>query len=374
MSANVSSNFLPCLAASKLVAHPALELIAAIEGDAFSAFLDDVREHGIREPIILDSQNRIVDGRARRDAGVLLELDIPYVYISDVVDVAPLVESKNVQRRHLNKDERAFIAAGDLEKEYAAAKQRQGRDRGGESKTARAAAAAKRAVSAGYVGYAASIMRCDDKRDRAELRAKVLAKQIPLSFAAKLAAMPANDRQSLIAATIDRNVRLTPPAIPKTVCEVNGIERFCLDPATTDGNPVGAREFYCLERGDNGLEGSWRVDKSSEAIRFIWVNPPYDDPASWVRRAIETVTEDPSIAIWMLLQSRVIGTTAGREADHACTNVLHFDNRQKFVTKDFVAMPGSLNDGSLLYAFGAATCAGLKEFGTVYTPERGVAA
>jgi hypothetical protein len=374
MSAHPSSNFLPFLAASKLVAHPALELIAAIEGDAFRSFLEDVREHGICEPIMLDSQNRIVDGRARRDAGVLLELDIPYVYIGDDVDVAPLVESKNVQRRHLTKIERAFIAAADLTREHEAAKERQGHDRGGESKTARQAAAEKRAVSAGYVAYADAVERCTDPVDRAELRARVLAGQMPLSFAARLAALGEKERKSLIEATADRNVRLTPPAIPKTIREINGIERFCLDPATTDTNPVGAREFYCLERGDDGLKRSWRIDKSGEAIRFVWVNPPYDDPASWVRRAIETVTADPEIAIWMLLQSRVVGTTAGREADHACTNVLHFDDRQKFVTKDLVEMPGSLNDGSLLYAFGAASCAGLREFGTLYTPDRGVAA
>lgn len=265
-----------------------------------------------------------------------------------------------MQRRHLTKTEKAFIAAADLTREHAAAKERQGHDRGGESKTARQAAAEKRNVSAAYVGYAAAIDNCGDL----DLRAKVLAEEIPMAFGARIAAMPLRHRRSLIAASSDKNVRLTPPNIPRTILQVNGIERFCLDPATTLKNPVEARDFYCLERADrNGIR-----------IRFIWVNPPYDDPASWVKRAVEIVEAETEIAIWMLLQSRVIGTTAGRTADRACTSVLHLDKRQKFVTEDFVEMPGSLNDGSLLFAFGAPTCVGLEKFGTVYTPVRTAAA
>lgn len=368
MNAAVTKDFLPFLAASELAVHPALELIAAIDGDAFAAFLHDVREHGIREPIIIDAKNQIVDGRARRDAAVQLELDVPYVLVEDNVDVVAFVESKNVQRRHLSPVERAFIAAADLSQEHVAAKGRQGRDRGGESKTARQAAAEKRGVSAGYVGYADRIVRCGDP----VLKAAVLArhKPMPLSTGARLAKMEPDKRQSLIAGAAEPNVRLSPRIIPDTICAAQGIERFDLDVATTIGNPVGARAYYSDQRDQDGVaeETSWRIVRTDDGetlkVRFVWCNPPYDDPETWVRKAIKTVEEHPEVAIWMLLQSRVIGTTAGRLANHAACESLQFDERLRFLVADETPMPGSLNDGSLLFAFGSANCRGLDALGT----------
>lgn len=368
--------FLPFLAASELVVHPSLERIANIEGDAFNAFLEDVRVHGVREPIVLDSKNRIVDGRARREAAVRLGLDIPYVRIDEDIDVAAFVESKNVQRRHLRKIERAFIAAADMPMEHEAAKNRQGHDRGGESKSAREAAAAKRDVSAGYVGYAASIERCGDLRLKAAALDPV--NPMPLSMAARLANMERDQRESLLAGAADPNVRLTPPPILVRVLAANGLEQFDLDVATIPRNPAKARAFYAKRDGDDdGLTGSWRIVRAEDGetitVRYIWCNPPYDDPAAWVRKAIATIEEFPDVAIWMLLQSRVGGTTAGRLADHACSEVLHFDDRQRFLVADGTPMPGSLNDGSLLYAFGSATCRGLRALGTrlVHRDEEG---
>jgi N6-adenosine-specific RNA methylase IME4/ParB-like chromosome segregation protein Spo0J len=107
--------------------HPLADIFPLIEGDDFDAMVADIRQFGLREPIVLlDSQ--ILDGRNRYRACVaagLLPEDAPghshlkyFRFYSPPGTGAPspdelvaFVISKNLRRRQLNDDQRRMVAA-----------------------------------------------------------------------------------------------------------------------------------------------------------------------------------------------------------------------------------------------------------------------
>lgn len=98
--------------------HPYAELFPLIEGDDFEGFAADIREHGLRDQIVL-LDGRILDGRNRYRAAIhhgLPGADGDAAWFRDfdpVVEGDPLawVLSKNLARRHLSASQRAYIAA-----------------------------------------------------------------------------------------------------------------------------------------------------------------------------------------------------------------------------------------------------------------------
>jgi N6-adenosine-specific RNA methylase IME4 len=120
-----------------LVAHPLAELFPLIEGDDFSALVEDIRQHGVIDRIelldgqILDGRNRynvlvhlvesgevLGEGWGHRAGGALapdaLEPDNQWFRkFNRHVDGDPLpwVLSKNLKRRHLDESQRAIVAA-----------------------------------------------------------------------------------------------------------------------------------------------------------------------------------------------------------------------------------------------------------------------
>ncbi|HWW46564.1 MAG TPA: MT-A70 family methyltransferase [Xanthobacteraceae bacterium] len=120
-----------------LAFHPLAEIFPLIAGDDFDALVEDVREHGIRDPIIL-LEKQVIDGRNRfRALQQLIEtgevlgdgwghrrgqaltpsaLEPPQLWFhayNRSLDGDPLawVLSKNLKRRHLNESQRAMVAA-----------------------------------------------------------------------------------------------------------------------------------------------------------------------------------------------------------------------------------------------------------------------
>lgn len=98
--------------------HPYAELFPLIEGDDFERFAADIREHGLRDQIVL-LDGRILDGRNRYRAAIhhsLSGADGDAAWFRDfdhLVEGDPLawVLSKNLARRHLNESQRAMVAA-----------------------------------------------------------------------------------------------------------------------------------------------------------------------------------------------------------------------------------------------------------------------
>lgn len=80
--------------------HPAASIFPLLEGDAFDAFVADIKKNGQQEPIYkLDGQ--IIDGRNRLRACKKLRLEPWIEDVEDVEDPFVFVMSMNYHRRHL---------------------------------------------------------------------------------------------------------------------------------------------------------------------------------------------------------------------------------------------------------------------------------
>jgi hypothetical protein len=92
--------------------HPCASVFPMMGGADLAALADDIKAHGLREPITLlavGAQRWVLDGRNRlaaaEAAGVALgEQDVRIVHD---VEPAAFIISKNIRRRHLNKEEQA---------------------------------------------------------------------------------------------------------------------------------------------------------------------------------------------------------------------------------------------------------------------------
>lgn len=80
---------------------------------------DDIRVNGVRVPVVVTADGRLLDGRNRVAAAVLAGLDeMPVVEHGGDTDPYTVVVSHNVHRRHLTVGQRAAIAV-ELEPRYA---------------------------------------------------------------------------------------------------------------------------------------------------------------------------------------------------------------------------------------------------------------
>jgi hypothetical protein len=92
-----------------LAFHPLAEIFPLIEGAEFDDLVDDIRAHGVHEPIWL-YQGKVLDGRNRYRASVIADADCPLrEYMGD--DPVAFVISLNLKRRHLDESQRAMVAA-----------------------------------------------------------------------------------------------------------------------------------------------------------------------------------------------------------------------------------------------------------------------
>ncbi len=101
-----------------LTVHPAAEYFPRMGPSDFSAFAEDVKKNGIMEPVIINAQRQVLDGRHRLEACRKAGIDsIPTRFFEgDETQIMDYVISANLARRHLRETERAIVAARFLEK------------------------------------------------------------------------------------------------------------------------------------------------------------------------------------------------------------------------------------------------------------------
>lgn len=92
--------------------HPAADVFPLITGPAWDAFVEDVREHGVEEPVWM-FDGRLLDGRNRARACLVLGIDIPTRTFAGTEDEAIrfVIRQNITKHRHLTSEQRAFAAA-----------------------------------------------------------------------------------------------------------------------------------------------------------------------------------------------------------------------------------------------------------------------
>jgi len=87
--------------------HPTADLFPLLSDEELGDLADDIREHGLRQPIITTPDGTLIDGRNRLVACYLAGVEPSYqVYDGDV---ASFVISLNIYRRNLTQGQRALL-------------------------------------------------------------------------------------------------------------------------------------------------------------------------------------------------------------------------------------------------------------------------
>ncbi len=95
--------------ARSLTAHPAASIFPMMSPAEFEALRDDIAEHGLQEPIVLDADGQIVDGRNRALACEQLGVEPTYKRMPPGADAFSYAVSANLHRRHLNSEQRREV-------------------------------------------------------------------------------------------------------------------------------------------------------------------------------------------------------------------------------------------------------------------------
>lgn len=90
--------------------HPAAELFPQMSDEDFDALVADIKENGLRDPIVIWADDRLIDGRHRLKACKKLGIEPEVRQIGGDVDPYKFVVSTNLHRRHLTESQRSMVA------------------------------------------------------------------------------------------------------------------------------------------------------------------------------------------------------------------------------------------------------------------------
>jgi ParB-like chromosome segregation protein Spo0J len=91
--------------------HPMANLFPMIEGAEFDELVEDLRQNGLRTPLVLHPDGRLLDGRNRLRACLAAGVEPRFECWDGKGSALELVISLNLRRRHLNESQRALLAA-----------------------------------------------------------------------------------------------------------------------------------------------------------------------------------------------------------------------------------------------------------------------
>ena len=118
--------------------HEASRIYPMLSDDLLQELAADIRENGLLEPILIDVDDRIIDGRNRYAACKIAEVEPVFEVHTDADSIVSVVLSLNHKRRHLNKGQLAACAAKaeelmKAERDAAAERRKAGNAKGGKS-------------------------------------------------------------------------------------------------------------------------------------------------------------------------------------------------------------------------------------------------
>lgn len=251
--------------------HEVSNIFPLLEGEEFEALVVDIAENGLLEPIWLDSNGLILDGRNRHRACIEAGTEPQFRIWLGKGSLISFVASMNLYRRHLTASRRATVAANMIPIFQAEARERQRGGQGGtllqailpEAKSDKGLSRDKVAeimnVSSGYVRDSLRL-----KREAPELFDEVDRGNMNIPQAMRELTGPSQ----AVAVTVFSSESVeyyTPSEYIEATREVMG--DIDLDPASCKAaqEVIGATQYYTKE--DNGLEQAWEGR--------VWLNPPY---------------------------------------------------------------------------------------------------
>jgi ParB family chromosome partitioning protein len=266
----VANNLLPV--------HPAAEMFPLLTGAEFDALVADIKENGLREPIVL-LDGKVLDGRNRMIACRQLGIEplIREMGAAEVGDPITFTLSKNLHRRHLLPHQRGAILTDILKRKgWSPGKNKGGRpSRNG--KLRGIPAVSIRAV-AEDLGIPEKTAR--DHLHAAEAYAKATPKVRAKIDAGEVAAMQARTPGHHLARSTGEQEWFTPASHLDAARQV--LDAIDLDPASCAAaqERVQATTFYSKQ--DNALVQPWKGR--------VWLNPPYSQPA--IQRFVEKLVDE----------------------------------------------------------------------------------
>ena len=119
--------------------HPIAKIFPLVHGEELACLVEDIKENGQHSPVTLSHDGTVlIDGRSRKLACEQAGVEPIYEYLpEDYTDamIRDFIISKNIKRRHLNKDQLAMVAL-EIEKiDAAQAKERERQRKKGEVMT-----------------------------------------------------------------------------------------------------------------------------------------------------------------------------------------------------------------------------------------------
>src|SRR5262245_31081606 len=236
-----------------LRAHPIAELVPSMTPDQYGALLDDIRECGLRTPVVM-YEGMVLDGRHRARAWYDIHgnWDVPSTEVKGTAEEAiAFVRSHNIKRRHLKPSQIAYYEA------QAAAfwNPRHGRPTKNSRKSPTQRQLAKEAgVDIETIALAAKAVRAAP-----ELGPYLRDGKISVNRALKVAKLPEEERFDALTKPPQRK-----PAIPRPQPTAAG---------HTDGFADGWRAGVeaCIQLAKN--EGSYRLAAKMRALKWMAPTP-----------------------------------------------------------------------------------------------------
>ncbi len=229
--------------------HELSQLFPLLDGPALNELAEDIRKHGLREPIVL-FEGSILDGRNRYLACQRAGIEPHYRDLDEGIDPISYVVSANLHRRHLSESQRAIAAAKLAKLAH------------GQRQTGQLAALPTQAEAAAIfkVGER-SVRRAAQVRDKgsAELVSAVEQGKVSVNRAADIAHKPIERQAREIA-----NPAAAKPRGRRKPAKAGASE---LNPISWEDAPREARARFVDAVG--GLEPFWEVAHRDVRDRFI---------------------------------------------------------------------------------------------------------
>jgi ParB family chromosome partitioning protein len=260
--------------ATKFEIHPVANIFPVMSEQAFHELVADIEANGQREPVWLDTEGRVIDGRHRVRACDFLEREVlTETYEGD--DPLGFAVSHNLHRNHYSESQRSVVAA-----KLATLKKGDNRftiDTQICGSMSQHDAAEKLNVSVRSVQNATKVIAEAEpeitqavEEGRLAVSAAVTATEFPPEVQREIAAAPepAKAIKAHVANNSGNNEWYTPAKFIEAAMQAMG--SIDTDPASCEfaNQTVKATTFYTAET--NGLDKVWTGN--------VWMNPPYAQP------------------------------------------------------------------------------------------------